>query len=162
MFLQAISAAKAGVGGVWDDAGRCKIPRNSGGGGRGAGGGTRDREGANSGKVGVERGITEVIDTTDAAARGRRRTAETRQWEQEMTAQGRSTARAGQPWRRAQQKAPIGLERTRRIWRQRRNPRLQGGGGGQNDTDCNVRGIRGKRRVVRTRGRSGWQRRHLR
>ena len=55
-------------------AGRCKNPRNGGGGSRGAGGGTREGGGAKRSKARAARGVIEANETT-ATAMSRRKSA---------------------------------------------------------------------------------------
>ena len=74
LSLQTILAAGAGGGGVRGGAGRRKIPRDSGGGGKGVGGRSWDRRRTKRGTAGVEQGTTEATETTEA--NGKRRTTE--------------------------------------------------------------------------------------
>ena len=142
-------------------AGGCKIPRDGGGGGRGAGGRPRDVRGANIGKAGEARGMTEVTETTALVKSGRVRNTEDSPWGTEDDGERGSIAWEGHTRKRDQPPAPSGDDRRRRRRHLRRSLRPQGGWGGRNDANGDGRRIRGKRHGKRPRVCSGRHRRHL-
>ena len=103
-------------------AGGRRSPRDGGGGGRGSGGGIRDGRETTSSEAGEAKRNTAATKTTAARASGQRSETGNSQLSSNR-AGGRGTVRREPTWRKAQTKAPSGVEREKSGRQRRRRMR---------------------------------------